>query len=92
MCLLPPLLWCDQVEVISRKFALLQGTSTSCPTVFSPPMSQQRHAYLADLVYKFGATTIVDLGCGEASLFRHMLKQVTCSHAVSIGCMLQCCT
>ena len=64
-----------QVEVISRKFVGLPGMPM-CPTVFSPPMSQQRHSYLAGLVSKLGATEVTDLGCGEASLFQHLLKQV----------------
>ena len=63
------------MEIVNRKFAGLPGAPVA-PSVFSPPMSRQRHAYLAALASRLGAADILDLGCGEATLFQYMLKLV----------------
>ena len=47
--------------------------------VFSPPLSQQRHALLLDLVARCQAAQLLDLGCGEGTFLHYMRCQVRLS-------------
>lgn len=78
-----------QVEVVQRKQVGPPG-STHSTSLFTPPMSLQRHAFLAALMDQGCLETVVDLGCGEASLFRHLLARVRLPPTCSTGTMISC--
>ena len=49
------------------------GGRTGSATVFKPPLSQQRYRCVAQLLRRAGATTVLDLGCGDGKFLEHLL-------------------
>jgi hypothetical protein len=43
------------------------------PPPFKPQLAQQRQTSVARLLHDAGATSVVELGCGDGALMKHLL-------------------
>lgn len=44
--------------------------------LFDVPLSQQRYAFVLDVIRQHSAQSVVDLGCGDGKFLEYLLRQV----------------